>query len=651
MKRSSLGIRLALSTLLAVTALMLLFGVLAWFLVSAQMERQAADEAGQQTKLVLTRLGTIDQLTRAQVETGMKILQQEGERIGAASITGTTDLAGKTVPDLHLGKESVVLNFAMVDHVKSLAGGSATLFAWDGANFIRVTTNVMKPDGSRAVGTVLDAKGKAYAALTAGQAFNGVVDILGVPYTTSYVPIQDAQGKLAGAWYTGYRLDSIGALGKGISEAVILDHGFMALLKPSGDVVFQGKQFSADQVKQVRQNPQGWIVHGESYPEWGYTVLTAYPKSDVTQRLLGRAGVLAVQVLVLVGFVVLLQFFLLGRQVLLPVRHLTERLANADLNTLIEIERNDEIGELATSFNQFVLRLRQTLLQVRDGSVSATGKSGEIRELGRRAVVSSNNQQNSAREVAEAISSLAGNIASFSSHTDEATEHTRAAAEAARSGSRKVATAVSLIQQLTDGTQKSATRIAALNEHTKQIGSIVGVIQEIAAGTNLLALNASIEAARAGEHGRGFAVVAGEVRRLAERTAQATHQVSELVGGIERETVQTTQGIDESCAHAAEGATAVAALSGTFEQITAMVVEVDGRMDQIAQSVRAEVACANTVSQTIRNVAESARVATSEAEQVVAATSDLLQTANGLEGLVQQFQLSNLPQDAVEHLG
>lgn len=645
MQRSSLGARLAVSTLLAVSALVLIFAVAAWFIVSAQVERQAAQDAAHQTSEVLASLNTIDHLTRAQVESGMKTLQAEGLLHGAASIAGTMDLAGKAVPDLHLGKDSQVLKFDLVDHVKALVGGTATLFAWDGNNFIRVTTNVMKPDGSRAVGTVLAPNGKAYAALMQGHAFNGVVDILGVPYTTSYVPMTDANGKLAGAWYTGYRLDSIDTLGKSIGEAVILDHGFVALLKPSGDVVFQGKQVSADLVQNMRKNPEGWIAHEETYPGWGYTVLAAYPKSDVTERLLRRAGVLLAEVLVLVGFIVLLQFLLLGRQVLRPVRGLTERLANADLNTLIEIERNDEIGELASSFNQFVLRLRQTLLQVRDGSASTTGKSGEIRELGNRAVVMSNDQQRSAAEVADAIANLAQNIASASSHTDEATDHARAAAEAARSGSEKVTSAVNLIHGLTNDTQQSASRIATLNERTKQIGSIVVVIEEIAAGTNLLALNASIEAARAGEQGRGFAVVAGEVRRLAERTAQATHQVAELVSGITKETEHATAGIQEACVHAIEGATAIAGLSSTFEQITAMIVEVDDRMGQIARAAHTEVAAANAVSTTIRNVAASARESTEEAEQVVAATGDLLKTAHVLEGLVQQFQLVDLPQD------
>ena len=78
-------------------------------------------------------------------------------------------MAGKSVPDLHLGSQSQAMNFALVDRVKELVGGTATLFVWDGNSFIRVSTNVMKPDGSRAVGTVLDPKGKAFAALSQGR--------------------------------------------------------------------------------------------------------------------------------------------------------------------------------------------------------------------------------------------------------------------------------------------------------------------------------------------------------------------------------------------------------------------------------------------------------------------------------------------------
>jgi hypothetical protein len=184
----------------------------------------------------------IDQFSRAQVESGMRILKDQGRLMGVPSLQGTAVVGTRRVPALHLGPVSQTLNFAMVDRVKDLVGGTATLFVWDGTDFIRVTTNVLMPDGTRAVGTVLDRKGKPFAALVEKRPFNGVVNILRVPYTTSYVPMLDAGGKLVGAWYTGYRLDSIAALGRGIEETRILDHGLVALLEPSGAVIFHGGQ-------------------------------------------------------------------------------------------------------------------------------------------------------------------------------------------------------------------------------------------------------------------------------------------------------------------------------------------------------------------------------------------------------------------------
>jgi methyl-accepting chemotaxis protein len=643
MKRSSLGVRVVVSTLLVVFFTCLVFAVIAWRIVSARVEQEAVRESALQSGEAISRLETIDQLSRAQVDSAMRILVDQSRLKGAPSLKETAIVAGKTLPDLHLGTESQVMNFAMVDHVKELAGGTATLFVWDGSDFVRVTTNVLKPDGSRAVGTVLDPKGKAFAALSQGRPFNGVVDILGVPYTTSYVPMLDSAGKLVGAWYTGFRLDSIASLGKLIEEASILDHGFVALLKPSGEAVFHGRQISAEKLKQLRLRPVGWVMHEEIYPAWGYTVLAAYPNSDVTARLLRIAGMLAGAAAVLVGVIVIMQFVLLGRLVLRPVLYLTERLAHADMNTRIEVERNDEIGALANGFNLFVQRLRQAMLQVRDGSAATTAKSSEIRLISSNTEASMAVQCQSAEDAATAIAQLSADIAGTSSRTNEVTEHTRAAADAARGGSELVTSAVNHIQDLSRVTLESSTRIATLSEHARQIGSIVGVIDEIAAGTNLLALNASIEAARAGEHGRGFAVVAGEVRRLAERTAQATKQVASLISGITLETDQTAGCILSACDSATQGATAVSGLGSTFERIASLVIEVDGRMAQIAQAAQREAAAASAVSDTMHQVALSTKESASGAGVVVTAAGELLGTAHSLEDMVQQFQLKELP--------
>jgi methyl-accepting chemotaxis protein len=645
MNSSSLGRRLAVSTLLVIFGSALVVGAIGWNVVSARVHREAGEQAALCASQTLDRLQSIDELTRAQVDSAMRLLQDQSRLKGAPAVKGTAQVAGKSVPDLHFGAESEAMNFAIVDHVKELAGGSATLFAWDGRNFVRVTTNVMKPDGTRAVGTVLDPQGAAYGALVAKRPFAGVVDILGVPYTTRYVPMLDASGSLAGAWYTGYRLDSIASLGKNIGETRILQHGFVALLKPSGAVVFHGAQVTPERVESLRKNPAGWVMQEAPFAAWGYTVLAAYPNADVTAQLVRTAGLACGGIAGLFGLAILFQFILLQRQVIRPVSELAHRMAEADLNTLLETERNDEIGKLAASFNEFVLRLRQTLLQVKDGSAASIAKSGEIREISANTVSRMNEQLRCADEASAAVAELSRNIAGTATHTGQALEQARAAAQAARHGGELVASTVSMMQALATDTRQSAARVATLTERASQIGSIVGVIHEIAAGTNLLALNASIEAARAGEHGRGFAVVAGEVRRLAERTAQATSQVAALVSGIQKETEEATAGIQTVCTHADEGALAVRGLNQSFDNITGLVIEVDGRIGRIAEAAAEEASAANAVTGTIQVVALSARESAGGAEHVVAASNELLEIGSALDAMVQQFRMTALPGD------
>jgi len=130
-------------------------------------------------------------------------LKAKLNKIGVPRISGTDKMAGKTVPAIFFGKIKVNNNFDVVDDVKKMHGGTATVFDRDGEEFIRVSTNVLKDDGTRAIGTPL-AKNKAYDAIIKGESFCGEIEVVGAPYDTCYEPIKDA-GKTIGIYYVGYK--------------------------------------------------------------------------------------------------------------------------------------------------------------------------------------------------------------------------------------------------------------------------------------------------------------------------------------------------------------------------------------------------------------------------------------------------------------
>jgi len=142
----------------------------------------------------------------AKVKAAMGALKAATVKLGAPKIEGMEAVSGKNASALYFGKTKINNNYEIVDAVVKAHGGTATLFAKTGDEYVRVSTNVPKPDGSgRATGTILDPAGKAIVEINAGKAFYGEVTILGVPYITGYEPIKDASGKVIGIWYVGYK--------------------------------------------------------------------------------------------------------------------------------------------------------------------------------------------------------------------------------------------------------------------------------------------------------------------------------------------------------------------------------------------------------------------------------------------------------------
>jgi hypothetical protein len=138
------------------------------------------------------------------VHKSMDLLKAEAAKLGAPKIDGTDTVAGKTVPAIYFGSTKIDNNFDLVDDVVKQMGGTATIFVKSGDDYVRVSTNVKKDDGSRAIGTILDPKGKAIVSINKNEAFYGDVDLLGKPYTTGYEPIHDGSGAVIGIYYVGY---------------------------------------------------------------------------------------------------------------------------------------------------------------------------------------------------------------------------------------------------------------------------------------------------------------------------------------------------------------------------------------------------------------------------------------------------------------
>lgn len=149
-------------------------------------------------------LPNVGQAQDAKVKTAMELLESMANKLGPPRIEGTDAVAGKEVPAIYFGSTKMNNNFDLVDEVVKQAQGTATIFVKSGEEYVRVTTNVKKDDGSRAIGTILDPKGKAIESIRKDEAFYGEVDILGKPYITGYKPIRDSSKNVIGIYYVGY---------------------------------------------------------------------------------------------------------------------------------------------------------------------------------------------------------------------------------------------------------------------------------------------------------------------------------------------------------------------------------------------------------------------------------------------------------------
>ncbi|HEY9133189.1 MAG TPA: Cache 3/Cache 2 fusion domain-containing protein [Dyella sp.] len=355
MFQRSLRVRL----LLPVLALVLIaVAASAWILAASEATRIREEAGGaidRQTNALQSLLAVTRSIMLDQVKSSMRLLRNESDRLGHPAAGPQVDVAGHAVNDLQFGAERQANHFDLVDDVTRIAGGTATIFSRSGNDdYIRIATNVKKDDGSRAVGTQLDPNGPVIVNIRKDTSFYGVVDILGSPYVTGYEPIFSANDSVIGIWYVGYKTD-LDALDRVISQASVLNSGFIALFDGKGKLRFHSKtgitQSPETMEQVVTQNPADWVIRKQEVPGWGFTLVAAYPKSDVDSQI-HRQSMWIVGIGLLICVLLLaLQSALIWSRVLKPVQRLTAVADELSLgkwnHTLDEVNLKDEIGTLA----------------------------------------------------------------------------------------------------------------------------------------------------------------------------------------------------------------------------------------------------------------------------------------------------------------